>query len=88
MLRSVSVLRAEQDRFDLAEQAAQRAYLTLKKLFGEDDPETIVACGELARVYEEQGRLEEAEELLRESLERGARVLGPAPPQMLTAQHI
>ncbi|KAJ7858476.1 hypothetical protein B0H14DRAFT_3634103 [Mycena olivaceomarginata] len=52
-----------------------------QKVFGEDHPETLWIMGELALIFQQQGQLEHAEELLVAVLEKRRKLLGDDHPQ-------
>ncbi|KAL4935809.1 hypothetical protein BDV06DRAFT_233938 [Aspergillus oleicola] len=56
-----------------------------KRVLGLEHPETLTSMGNLAFTYEEQGRVQEAQELERQVLAIRRRVLGPEHPETLTS---
>ncbi|MCB9914963.1 MAG: serine/threonine protein kinase [Planctomycetes bacterium] len=68
---------------------AARAVLARKRAYaGDDHPETLVALTDLASQEADVGRLDEAEALVAEALERSTRVLGPRHRVTLQARYV
>jgi len=56
-----------------------------RKASGDDHPETLVAVSGLARLLQDEGKLDEAEPMLREVLARFRRVVGENHPDTISA---
>jgi eukaryotic-like serine/threonine-protein kinase len=70
-----------------AGQHAKRAVDIRTRAFGPEDPETLRAMNNLAKMYLRQERFGEAEELYRETLNARRRVLGSDHPDTLTSMN-
>ena len=55
----------------------------MKKLLGEEDPNTLICMGNLAFTYRNQGRWNEAEQLEVQVMDKRKRLLGEEHPQTL-----
>ena len=65
-----------QGRYEEAEPLLLEVLETRNRVFGRDNPNSIVAMNELAKLYRDQGRLDEAEKLYRETFDIRRRVQG------------
>ncbi|MHC4115610.1 MAG: tetratricopeptide repeat protein [Planctomycetota bacterium] len=59
----------------------------LRRILGEEHPNTLASMGSLAIVYEDQGRYDEAEKLHIKTLEIRRRVLGEEHPNTLASMN-
>ncbi len=71
--------------YPLAETINHRINAQNEKILGPDHPNTLASMGNLASIYQNQGRWEEAEELEVQVIERRKRVLGVENPDTLTS---
>lgn len=69
--------------YDEAIVCLKRCYEGRMALMGADDPETIIACSELADTLRYKSEYVEAERLMRDALERSKRVLGENHPDTI-----
>jgi serine/threonine protein kinase/Flp pilus assembly protein TadD len=71
--------------YQASEANLKRAVKLRRRLLGEDHSETLAATRDLAKLYEQQERYEEAESLYVDTLERQRRVLGEGHSETLTS---
>jgi hypothetical protein len=55
----------------------------MRRVLGEEHPDTLTSMGNLADTYRHQGRWKEAEELALQVLEKQTKVLGHSHPDTL-----
>jgi tetratricopeptide (TPR) repeat protein len=70
-------------RYDEAEELEVQVMQTMKRVLGNEHPETLLNIGNLAATYRNQGRWKEAEELEVQVMQTTKRVLGEEHPDTL-----
>ena len=65
----------------------EQARAEYERVFGRSHPYTLTAGGDLARVYQDAGRVADALSLFEQVLAEFERVLGPVHPETLTAMN-
>ena len=76
LLADVAYFDREQGRYEMACVRGLAAIDVQKKLFGSEDPSTLLSMSHLASTYQRQGHLKEAEKLDIQVLESRTRLLG------------
>ncbi len=80
---SLATTYAALGRADVGVPHAAAALKIRRRLLGEDHPHTLISINNIGLLLQEQGKLGEAEPLLREALQRRRRVLGDDHPGTL-----
>jgi len=75
-MNNLASVYASQGRNEEAEKLHVKTLEILRRVLGEEHPDTLGSMNNLASVYASQGRNEEAEKLLSEAVEIRRRVLG------------
>ncbi len=79
-------LQLERGEFDQAISGYEVLLDALREAYGPDAPQSVRAANNLARAYEQGGRLAESLPLAREAVARAERILGPDHADTLTAR--
>ncbi len=77
---------AYQGKYKDAEKTIRQAYELDKKLYGEDDPQTLTAENSIGSALLRQDKYSEGESVYRDVIPRQTRVLGPEHPSTLTTK--
>jgi eukaryotic-like serine/threonine-protein kinase len=80
---NLGVSYAYQGKYVEAEKTFRQAYEINRKLYGEDDPQTLTAENSIGSSLLRQDRYSEGESIYRDVIERENRVLGPEHPTTL-----
>lgn len=71
--------------YDAAQPLQERALATRRKVLGEEHPDTLKSLRGLGELLSVQGKLADAEVVLRDALEKRRRILGEEHPDTLTS---
>ncbi len=84
-LNDLGLLYYEQGKYAQAEQLLKPALAIFEKVFGLEDPHTVIILNNLATAYNEQARYAQAEQLSQRALAIAEKVLGPEHPDTASA---
>ena len=76
-----------QGKYSQAETVFTKTLDARRRLFGEENPQTLLTMGDPAELYERQGKYEQAEQLSTRVLEVQRRVLGEQHPETLLSMN-
>lgn len=83
LITKIGIFFREEGRWKEAEEAHKEAEIICRKVFGEEDRNTLNSMGNLGLTFRYEGRLEEAEKLQIKVLDLCKRVLGEEHPDTL-----
>ncbi|MGE3108468.1 MAG: tetratricopeptide repeat protein [Phycisphaerales bacterium] len=86
-IRNLSVVLADEAKFDEAERLSREAVALCERTRGHEHPDTALAMGELARVLQETGRYEQADALMKESIRIGLSTVGARSAPLISIMH-
>ncbi len=79
----IALIYHDEGRWREAEELELQVMETMKRVLGEEHPDTLISMGNLAATYRNQGRWKEAEELEMQVMKMRKRILGEEHPHTL-----